>query len=169
MMNKFKNKICLILAPILLIGMSYSCSDKFYTEPAGSNITPEQHFNSWIDLETAVYGTMIPIQKVMPNIILVDGLRSDMMDVKGNASLLMRELNDQIINKSNPYLDGSYFYKVVVQVNEILKNLDRIKLKEPEFDKYMSFTYKGNLIGLRSWAYLYIIRLYGEAIGRAHV
>jgi starch-binding outer membrane protein, SusD/RagB family len=164
MMNiKFKNKICQVLALVTFLGFSYSCSDKFYTEPAGSQITPDQHFKSWIDLETAILGASVPLQKALPNLIVVDGLRSDLMDAGGGANMYLRDLYNQEISSDNPYLDGSPYYQVIIQVNEILNNIDRVGAREPNFDSFTKFSYIGNLIAFRSWAYLELVRLYNKA------
>jgi len=150
-----------ILAAVMFA--ANSCSDNFYEQLAGDRITPEQGFQTSGDLLRSLGGAMLPLQDFMPKLIMLDGLRSDQMDVTQYADAYFRAINDQSFTVDNPFIDGSDLYKVVINCNEILANIDRVAEKDRNVDDYILHYVKGAVIGLRSWAYFTIVRIYGEA------
>lgn len=150
----------------LLIGIlftGFACSEKFFDEQAGERINPEDHFKSVIDLEISWLGAMAPLQDAMPRLIMLDGLRSDMMDVTPRADLYLKAINNQSFTLDNPYINGADLYKVIINVNEILANVDKVAQADRELDAFLLKQYKGALIGFRTWSYLNILKLYGTA------
>lgn len=140
----------------------YGCSDDFYNEKAGDRITPDQHYQTLIDGEISLIGAIMPLQDVIPNLIMLDGLRSDMMEVTPNADANFWDINDQVFSVDNPYLNPSDLYKVIINVNEVLANFNRIIEKDRNVDSLILWTVTGGLITMRSWSYLTLARLYGE-------
>lgn len=151
----------LAIFSILLIA-GYGCKDDFFDVTAGDRITPDQHYQTIIDAEVSMMGAFVMLQDVMPQLIMYDGLRSDAMDVTPNASSYLRELNYQILSKGNPITDASALYKVIINVNEVLANLDLVVQRDRNFDTNTARQYKGALIGLRSWCYFTLARLYNK-------
>jgi hypothetical protein len=160
---KMKNKIYQFVAIIAIAITGISCQDDFFTEQAGNRITPEQHFQSQKDLYISIYGTYIPLQQALPKLLLIDGLRSDMMDITPNSDAYMKAINNQDISAGNPYTDGSDYYKVIINVNEILKHIDEVWVKDPTTIDYQPKFTKGALITIRSWSYFTLVRLFGKA------
>ena len=151
----------LAIFSILLIA-GYGCKDDFFDVTAGDRITPDQHYQTVIDAEVSIMGAFVMLQDVMPQLIVYDGLRSDAMDVTPNASSYLRELNYQILSKGNPITDPSPLYKVIINVNEVLANLELVVERDRNFDENTARQYKGALIGLRSWSYFTLARLYNK-------
>ncbi len=146
-----------------ILVLSFGCKDDFFNETAGDRITPDQHYQSLNDANVSLQGAIIPLQDIMPKLILLDGLRSDMMEVTPNADSYLRELNYQMISSSNPLADPSDLYKVIVNINEVLANIDQVAEKDRDFDALTAYSYKGALIGMRAWTYLTLVRLYNKA------
>jgi len=79
-MKKRSNiKIYQLLAVIVVVFTSFSCSDKFFDEKSGDRITPDQHYKSQIDALVSMEGAVVPLRTVIPKLIMIDGLRSDQM------------------------------------------------------------------------------------------
>lgn len=148
---------------LVVLFTSFSCSDKTFDEQAGERITPDQHYKSVVDAVISLGGTFAPLQIAIPKLIMVDGLRSDQMIARPNADPFLKDLNNQILSFDNPFLDASDYYKVIVNVNETLGNIDKIALRDRNFDAFMLKSSKGALVGLRSWTYLTLVNLYGQA------
>ncbi len=142
---------------------SYGCKDDFFDNTAGDRITPDQHYKSIIDAEVSVYGTFVTYQDIAPKLIMLDGVRSDMMELTPNADSYLKEINNQNISANNPYIDASDLYKVIININEVLLNIDKVKDLDKEYDELAAFSYKGALIGLRAYTYLTLVRLYNKA------
>ncbi|MDX2430003.1 MAG: RagB/SusD family nutrient uptake outer membrane protein, partial [Bacteroides sp.] len=108
-------------------------------------------------------GAMVTLQDIMPQLIMLDGLRSDQMDVTPNAGMYLREINNHTYTPANPLTDASELYKVIVDMNEVMLYLPKVAENDRNFDPYIEYYFRGALIGMRSWAYLNIVRLYNEA------
>ncbi|MFY9151971.1 MAG: RagB/SusD family nutrient uptake outer membrane protein [Prolixibacteraceae bacterium] len=163
MKNTSTYKFYQLAAILAIVFASISCSDSFFQEPAGEMITPDQHYKSLTDVQTSAEGAIIPLQVMLPNLVMLDGLRSDMMDVTANADAYLQAINNQSFTVDNPYLDPSGYYKVIINVNELLANIDKVALIDRNFDDFYLHYVKGGLIGLRGWSYLNLVRLYGKA------
>lgn len=153
--------ILAILSVILVAG--YGCKDDFFDGAVGDKITPDQHYQSMADARASVFGAFIPYQDIMPKLIMLDGLRSDMMEITPNANSYLRELNYHIISSNNPFVNSSDLYKVIVNVNEVLHNIDNVTGKDKDYDELTAYQLKGALIGLRASTYLTLVRLYNKA------
>lgn len=167
-MRKMKNKSRIISYFLVILSISFvalaGCKEDFFKEQAADRITPDQHYQSIIDANVSLQGAIVYLQDVMPNLIMLDGLRSDMMNVTDNATSDLVEIDNQIFSKGNPYLDPADFYKVIINVNEVLANIDLISARDRAFNENTSSQYKGALIGLRAWTYLTLVRLYNKAV-----
>ena len=163
MKKRFNIKPYQLFALIVVALASFSCSEKIFDEQSGERITPDQHYKSINDVVATLDGVLVPLQGVAPQSIILDGLRSDQMIATPNADAFLKDINNQIFSFDNPYLDASDYYKVIVNVNEALLNVDKVTKVDRNFNAfYLKYT-KRALIGLRSWTYLQIVRLYGQA------
>jgi tetratricopeptide (TPR) repeat protein len=150
-----------ILGTVLLT--FFGCSDDFFNEKAGDRITPDQHYKSMMDGEISLMGAIITLQDIMPRLIMLDGLRSDMMDITPNADANFRDINNQVFSVDNPYTNPADLYKLIININEVLVNIDRVAKNDKNFDSLIVHAATGGLIGMRSWTYLTLVRLYGKA------
>jgi tetratricopeptide (TPR) repeat protein len=162
-MKRANIKLYQLLAIIVVLFTGFSCSDKFFDEQDGNKITPDQHYKTISDADVSRFGAIIPLQNVMPKLIVLDGLRSDQMDVTENADLYLKAINDQLFTADNPYLDASDYYKVIININELLANVKKVNELDRNFDDYYMYYYTGALIGMRSWTYLQLLKLYNKA------
>jgi starch-binding outer membrane protein, SusD/RagB family len=151
------------IASAILIFNS-GCKEEFYDVTAGDRINPDQHYRTLVDANVSLEGAIIPLQDAMPKLIMLDGLRSDMMEITPNADSYLRDLNNHILSPSNPIANPSDLYKVIVNINEVLTHIDRIAETDRDYDALTAYTYKGALIGMRAWTYLTLVRLYNKAV-----
>ncbi len=163
MPNSIKH-ISLVGGLLLLLGLNLSCSDDFFDVPVGQRVTPGQHYQNLEDAMVSMNGALIGLQDVAPSLILLDGLRSDQMDITPNADGNISALYRQQFHADNPYLDHTHLYKVIINVNEVLSHIDRAAALDRDFKDHMLFDMRANLYGLRAWCYLNIARLYGKAV-----
>ncbi len=161
-MNNRKSLSWPIALSVLIISLFNSCGEKYFTTEIGDRITPDQHYNNFLDAEVSFYGCFIYLQDIAENIVLVDGLRSDQMDVTINADRDMIDLNTHELSADNPYIDPSTYYKTIININEVLPNLPQIMYKDPDFDSLFLNRQTGALITMRCWAYFMLAKLNGE-------
>lgn len=152
---------------LLVLGTSLiaftSCKDDFFVEKAGDRITPDQHYYTINDANVSMEGAIVLLQDAMPRLIVLEGLRSDEMDITDNSNSYLREINNQVFSKGNPFIDPADLYKIIINVNEVLANLDLVESRDRKFDERTAHQYKGALIGLRSWTYLTLVRMFNQA------
>jgi starch-binding outer membrane protein, SusD/RagB family len=148
------------LACVMLVFAS--CSDNFFNVEVGERITPDQHYKDYIDAQTSFYGTLVPLQDVAANAVLVDGLRSDQMVLTENANTDLLEIGSLNMRAENPFLDASGYYKTIINVNEVLSKIQSAADRDRAFLDGELFDMRATLYGLRAWCYLNVVRNYGE-------
>ncbi len=163
MKKRSKINVYQLVGLVVILFAISSCSDNFWNEQAGERITPDQHYKSEKDAEISVFGAFAPIRDVMPQMIMLDGMRSDQMVPGPGADAYLQEINWQSISVDNPYIDASAYYKVIINCNEVLAHIDTVATLDRNFDEFFLNTFKGGLITLRSWSYFTLVKLYGEA------
>jgi len=146
----------------LLVSLSISCTDNFFDASIDGRITPEQHYNSLKDAELSRDGCFVFLQDIAENLVLVDGLLSDEMMVTNYADYDMVAINLHELDATNQYIDPSPYYKLIINVNEVLPNLPQILEKDRDFDSITLEAFTGSLITLRCWAYFTLARINGE-------
>jgi len=152
------------MVAIMVIAIAItSCSDEFFTEKTGERITPDQHYKSMIDAQVSLYGAFTPLSDVMPQMIMLDGLRSDQMIPGPGADQYLNSINWQVFTPDNPFIDPSAFYKVIINCNEVLANIHKVNELDRNFTPFMLKSFEGALYTLRGWSYFTLVKLYGEA------
>ncbi len=159
----YNNKLFYFIGLMVLLDMTFSCSEDFYESKIGDRIFLNQHFNNAIDVQITYLGVTSLLQEILPNYILVDGLLSDQMEVTQSADVALRSIYNRNISSGNPFIGGSGYYKVIISANDALKNIDQVIEKDQDYDTLDNRAYKAALIAYRSWAYFNYVRLYGEA------
>jgi len=163
MKKRSKINVYQLLALVAIVFAISSCSDEFYKEQAGERITPDQHYKSEIDAQVSLYGAFGPLRDIMPQMIMLDGMRSDQMIPGPGSDAYLEAINWQVFTLDNPFIDASAYYKVIINCNEVLANIDQVNELDRNFTPFILNLYKGSLYTLRSWSYFTLVKLYGEA------
>ncbi len=159
----YNNKLFYFIGLIVVLGMTFSCSEDFYDAKIGDRIFPDQHFNNVIDVDITYLGVTSILQEILPNYILIDGLLSDQMEITQSADVGLRNIYNHNISSGNPYIDGSGYYRVIISANDALNNINQVIAKDQGYDTLDNKFYRAALIAYRSWAYFNYVRLFGEA------
>jgi len=157
-----KNNLKCILIQFVIILNLWSCSDSFFDEIPSDRTTPDKNFKSLLDAELACIAPLAILRDVAPQMIFASDLLSDMTVITENADLNWQEINNHNLRADNPYIDASNLYKVIINANESLLYIENIAKTDQDITDIDIKVLKGNLIGIRSWAYFTIARLYGE-------
>jgi starch-binding outer membrane protein, SusD/RagB family len=164
MKKRFRINILIFFLAFVSSGLILfsGCSEDFFDENAGDRVSPELHYKNIIDASTSMQGAIIHLQDIMPQLIMLDGLRSDMMDVTPYANAHFVNINNQVFSPDNPYTNPADLYKVIININEVLANIDEVALRDRQYDEVIAAAWKGSLIGMRSWVYFTLAQLYGQ-------
>ncbi|UCH13885.1 MAG: RagB/SusD family nutrient uptake outer membrane protein [Bacteroidales bacterium] len=139
-----------------------SCED-FFDEKQGGQILPDKHYQSVTDISNSYLGCFTTLYETMPNYIITSSLLGDLADVTENAGSDLVDINLHKPTKHNIYTDASGFYKLIISVNEALIYLADVQGKDQDFTDLVYNIACNAFLGLRTWAYFTLIRLYGEA------
>lgn len=151
-----------IFAYFIALGLCTTSCNEFFEQTAGNRITPDVHYQSVKDLEISMNGIFIPLQETMPRLIIMDGILSDMMDITNNIDVDIMDLYRHNYSSSNPFINTSGLYKVIINANEIMQNIDSIGKIDPNFDDYDLKSYSNLVVGMRSWAFFTLSKIHGE-------
>jgi hypothetical protein len=162
-MKKHKYGYFQMVAGIFFIAAIISSCEDFLNEVPGDKITADEHYKTSIDAFTSTVGAYSLLQEVMPNLVILNDLRSDLMTVTENFELDLRNINRHNIDIENKYNDPSGYYRIILNANEVLNNLKNIQTYDRDFDSLSLALMTLNMVSLRSWAYFTLVRLYGEA------
>jgi starch-binding outer membrane protein, SusD/RagB family len=157
-----KNKLKWIVVQLVVIFMFGACSDDFFNEVPSDRVTSGQAINSLVEAELACDAPLAILQDVMPQIVFACDLLSDATTITDRANSDWQSINNHELSSNNPYIDPSVFYQVIININESLLHVDSILNKDQDVTAIDMQIVKGDLIGLRSWTYFTIARLYGE-------
>jgi starch-binding outer membrane protein, SusD/RagB family len=163
MKKRSKINVYHVVALVAIVFAISSCSDQFFNEQAGERITPDQHYKSEKDAEISLYGAFAPLRDVMPQMIMLDGMRSDQMVPGPGSDAYLEAINWQVFTLDNPFIDASVYYKVIINCNEVLANIDKVNELDRNFTPFLLNSFKGALYTLRGWSYFTLVKLYGEA------
>jgi hypothetical protein len=149
-----------VLISALLI---FAACEDFFDEKQGGQILPDKHYQSETDAYNSLLGCLTTLYETMPKYIITSSLLGDLADVTENAGSDLIDINLHRPSKYNIYTDASGYYKFIISVNEALKYLSEIQEKDQDFTDIVYRDYYNAFLCIRTWAYLTLVRLYGEA------
>lgn len=149
---------------ILFLGMLSVASCNFF-EPTLDNVLDEdESYSSRGMVYASFVGLYSLLQTVAPDIIVMSELRGDLVMPTASAPDSFWEIYNYDIQAGNAAASPAALYNLVVNCNDFLRNVTAYNMKYP--DEIPVVTYKQLIAGavtLRTWAYLNIGKIYGEA------
>jgi hypothetical protein len=150
--------------PILLIGLCASCKDYLTIDNLETRTVSQDYYDSSQKVEQAVIGGYVDLRRAMFNnyawLMYAEGRTGDLtVDVDYQTAVVQQKLTADGL-KLQQLSDWSYFYDVIHDANDILNivnNADGNVLTN-----YQRSLYKGEALALKSMAYFYLARIWGE-------
>jgi hypothetical protein len=146
-----------LMTILIFIPVFQSCVD---TSP-DEVVAYEDHYSSLDNADAAILGLYGQFMGLVDQVVILNELRADLIDVTGNATPDLEEINLNIPNKNNPWANVSKFYGIIQSCNDILHNynimLKENKMTQPEYDERYS-----DVAALRTWIYLQLSNLFGK-------
>lgn len=149
---------CAVLAA--LVAGSYSCRKLYDTKP--ENLVEAQNaYQNIYDADAAVTGVYGKLLGLAGQYEVLNELRADLMDVTPNAGADLQQINTHNVQPGNAYADPKPFYKVILNCNDVMKNLTIMhqahKLTDDDYIQRWS-----DVGALRSWLYFQLALQFGE-------
>ena len=148
------------LAALVAVFM-ISCDDFLDVNPE-EVITPEQHFKDKDDADAAIDGIYGKFMELAPQYVILNELRSDLMDITYNADYYLRQVNLHEVTADNPYTNPKLFFRLINESNDILYHFN-IMLKEKRLSTDDYNQRYSDIVTLRSWLYYQLVIHYGSA------
>ena len=149
----------IIVLSILMAVMISSC-DSLLDINAQDVVEESESYQNVYDADNAIWGLYSKFSKLAENTIVLNELRADMMDVTPNATADQVALNNHTATVDNKYCDPTPFYEVILNANDLLANLDSMKIvKRITADDYAPRY--SDVMAIRSWTYLQLGIHYG--------
>ncbi len=112
-------------------------------------------------IKSGLYNTM---QGLVEQYFVLGELRGDLVTPARGAKKNpdMYQFMDHNISLDNKYLDWSGFYTLINQCNDALVSLPVVKEKTPDLQSKVYNHIMGEVLWLRSWAYLTLVKNWGD-------
>ncbi len=146
----------------LAVGLTgaVSCKEAFDLDPQNA-IDYTNNYQNIYDADAAVTGVYGQFLTVARQYEVLNELRADLMSITSNADVYLREINSHNVSEGNPYANPKDFYSVILNCNDVLKNLkimqENSKITKTEYDHRYS-----DLVAVRSWLYFQLGLHFGE-------
>jgi len=140
------------IALSFVISGAVSCK-KFLDVKPEDKLVSEQMYRNVYDADAAVLGVYGKLMNVAKQYVILNELRADLMSVTVNADPYLREIETGTVTEGNPYANPKYFYEVILNCNDVLKNFD-IMLQDKKFSQDEYNQRYSDIGAIRSWVYL---------------
>jgi starch-binding outer membrane protein, SusD/RagB family len=159
-LKKIQKPFVLLSFAALVISVT-SCEDMLNVDQRGL-VSYEENYKNEFDSRSAAMGIAGLFQQTISGqYVLLGELRSDLMDVTENADAYMRELSEHNVSADNPYANPRSFYKVILNCNDALYNIQYMRdsglLSEAIYNRDYS-----EIAGFRAWMYYLLAVHFGE-------
>lgn len=152
-----KSKIKILITIFALTFTFASCIDADLEEV----LDYENHYQTIADADNGILGLYGEFMKLAEQVIVLNELRGDLMDVTYNASKDLQEINLNAPSPGNKYADPASFYSVILNCNDLLFNMDKMrstnKMTEDDYRERYS-----DVAALRCWVYLQLGMHFGQ-------
>lgn len=152
-----------IIISISLISMQ-SCSKLLDLTPDSSNLPVEQTFKNKDDALNAFNGCYALMQNVVDQIYIAGEMQGELVSpARGCDSIpFLKQILNNDVTPQNPYTDYLKFYKLIAACNGAIKGYDKLTSFNPDFKSELRDLYKAHAIVIRSWAYLQLVKIWGN-------
>jgi hypothetical protein len=148
--------LCAILLP--------SCSDWLELAPE-DGVIRDKFWKTKEEVHSAVMGCYASMMNdgMMERYFVWGEARAEMVEPTSRATDgVLRALQSGEIVSSNKYTDWSMFYKTINQCNTVLELAPLARDKDLSFSEDMLRQYRAEVICIRSLAYFYLLRTFGD-------
>ena len=148
-----------------MIGMACLSCDRFFISDKSLVLDEEDHYSEIGEVKTAFLGIMATFRDAAEHNILISELMGDLTYPTDEAPQEVWEVFRYSATNGNDWVDPAPFYKIVLNCNDFLQHLVVFQRENPTI--FAANEYKGMIsvaVGYRTWAYLTLGKIYGEAV-----
>lgn len=143
---------------LLLLAVSIISCDKMLDVDSERVVFDDQYnMTATNDSLFSMFGVFTQLQKIADSYVLLGELRGELMDVRDESNLYLKEINNFEVSPENPYASNvKDFYSIVNNCNYIIKNIPNAQIVNEA--KIVAAAK-----AVRAWTYMQIALNYGDA------
>jgi hypothetical protein len=159
MKKNIYGKFAIALTLTCVSGM-FSCKKAFDIKPK-SEVDITNAYQNVYDVNAAVIGIYGQFMGLAEQYVVLNELRGDLMETTANADKNLLEISQHNVTLGNPWADPRPFYKVIINCNDVLYNLNQMlaanKINQDDYNQRYS-----DIGALRSFLYLQLGMHFGN-------
>jgi hypothetical protein len=159
-----KKKVIPFIIIVMAMIMVLSCKQILEVSPESTNLQTEKTFKTNDDALNALNGCYATMQDVVDQIYIAGEMQGELVDAaRGCDSIpFLKQILVNDVTPQNHYTDYTRFYKIVETCNSAITGFDNLSRINPDFKGDLRDLYKAHAIIIRSWAYLQMVKIWGE-------
>lgn len=160
-----RGKINKIMVFVATAGLLCSSCDNFFDVNTDEIILNDDNYKSKGEVYSGFVGIASTMQQAADHYIILSELLGDLVTPTSQAPLEFWEVYRYRPGKSNKLVSPEPFYKIILNSNDFLRSM--VKFHKENSGGIPELVYNGMIssaITYRTWAYLTIGKIYGEAI-----
>lgn len=148
------------MAALLAIVSLASCK-KLIDADAEEVLEQQNMYSTVFDVDAAIIGLYGKFLKLSEQQVVLNELRADLLTVTQNADENLKQIENHDVQQDNPYIDPKPYYDVILNCNDMMRNLDVMlqdkKIQETDYNIRYS-----DVASVRSWVYLQLGIQFGK-------
>lgn len=145
-MNKIK--YLSIFAAASLLGFS-ACIDADIDDA----VDYEDTYTDISDADKHILGVYSEFMDLAEQMVVLGEVRADLMTITDNSNDYLQQVDANVYDANNPYMDPTAYYKVINECNDVLVNFDRMHAKHSLEDDEYAERYS-DIQAIRCYTYL---------------
>ncbi|WP_460539594.1 RagB/SusD family nutrient uptake outer membrane protein [Echinicola sediminis] len=161
-MKSIRHSVKKYMAVALLGAGISSCSGMLDVEPT-AELEKEQYYQNALDADVAVMGVYGQLMGLAEHYVVLNEVRADLMEPTMMADPDLVDLSNHsvVASDNNKYADPKPFYRVILNCNDVLEGLQKMRDENRITEEQFSQRYS-DIGAVRSWVYLQLGIHFGE-------
>ncbi len=153
-----------IVSVVCMAAVLCSC-ENFFEKTSDTMLTEDDAYRDRTNVYASFIGVLGTIQSAADDLIIMSELRGELISPTGQAPTDYWDVFRYQERPDNPIVNPAPFYKIVMNANDFLRHAVAYQHRYPKVIPQEIYRQMiGGAICARTWAYLNIGKLYGEAI-----
>lgn len=149
-----------IIAGIILLPMLQGCDWLELLPPDG--LVVDEYWKTKEDVEATLMGAYQKFAEQDENLFFYGELRGDMLLAANYAPYNQRQIMSSNIFSTNSMCNWSNFYQIINYSNNVVRYAPDVLEVDNTFTEFQMINYQSEAIFLRSLAYFYLVRIFGD-------
>lgn len=124
-------------------------------------LVSDEYWKSKEDVEATLLGAYQQFALMDEKLFLYGEIRADMID-PDKAPGYQKQIINSNIYSNNSLSDWADFYKIINYCNSVIELAPDVRKEDQTFDEFTMVSYQSEAVFLRSLAYFYLVRIFGD-------